>query len=144
MNMNNQKFVGSWELQQWTTETSDGRIEFPFGEDAIGLITYELDGIMSVQIMKNDRPQFLSEDPLQGQPDEIATAYTGFIAYCGKYEIHHDSNLVVHQIKISSFPNWVGQNQIRQFAFNEDTLILSTDLIGLNKHRLVWKKLPSN
>ena len=91
--------------------------------------------------MKNNRPQFLSEDPLQGQPDEVVIAFKGFIAYSGNYEVNLNSKQVVHQIKISSFPNWVGQNQIRKFEFNEDKLTLSTDFIGPNKHKLVWRKI---
>ena len=140
-NMKNQQFVGSWELQEWTIESKDGKKEFPFGADAIGQINYESNGNMSVMIMKNNRHQFLSEDPLQGQPDEVVIAFKGFIAYSGNYEVNLNSKQVVHQIKISSFPNWVGQNQIRKFEFNEDKLTLSTDFIGPNKHKLVWRKI---
>lgn len=140
-NMKNQQFIGSWELQEWAIESRDGKKEFPFGTDAIGQINYESNGNMSVMIMKNNRPQFISEGPLQGQPDEVVIAFRGFIAYSGKYEVDLHSKLVVHQIKISSFPNWVGQNQIRKFEFNEDKLTLSTDFIGPNKHKLRWRKI---
>jgi len=141
MEITSQKFIGSWELKEWTAELNDGRKVSPFGEDAVGRITYESDGNMSVQIMKNNRPQFLSEDPLQGQPDEVVAAFHGFIAYCGNYEVNLNSNQVIHQIKISSFPNWVDQNQVRNFKFNEDQLTLSTDIIGSSKHKLVWRKI---
>ena len=141
MRVTNQEFVGSWELKEWTMESTEGRVTFPFGEDAIGQITYESNGNMSVQIMKINRPQFLSEDPLQGRPEEIIVAFNGFIAYCGNYEVKLNKDQVVHQIKISSFPNWVVQNQIRNFEFNEDKLTLSTDFIGLSKHKLVWRKI---
>ncbi|NQU51284.1 MAG: lipocalin-like domain-containing protein [Bacteroidetes bacterium] len=47
-----------------TAELKDGTIVFPFGEDALGRITYDSYGNMSVYLMKNNRPQFLSEDPL--------------------------------------------------------------------------------
>ena len=140
-NMKNQHFVGSWELLEWTIESKDGKREYPFGTDAIGQLNYESNGNMSVMIMKNNRPQFPSEDPLQGQADEVVVAFKGFIAYSGYYEVNHNSNQVAHQIKISSFPNWVGQNQIRKFEFNEDKLTLSTDFIGPNKHNLVWRKI---
>lgn len=139
--MSNEKFIGSWELKEWTAESAGGKIEFPFGEDAKGRITYDKFGYMAVQIMKNNRSQFLSEDPLQAQPDEVFDAYNGFIAYCGNYEVNVINNQVVHQIKISSFPNWVGQNQIRFYEFKEDKLILSTDIIGSSRHKLIWKKV---
>ncbi|WP_420315784.1 lipocalin-like domain-containing protein [Ekhidna sp.] len=143
MKMINDKFVGSWELKEWTAKLTDESIIFPFGEDAIGRITYDSNGNMAVQIMKNNRKQFLSEDPLQAQPDEVVVAYNGFIAYCGNYEVNLNSNQVVHQIKISSFPNWIGQNQIRNFEFNEDELTLSTDQIGSSRHKLVWRKIDN-
>lgn len=142
--MKSQQFVGSWELQEWTIESKDGKKDFPFGKDAIGQINYDNNGNMSVMIMKNHRPQLLSEDPLQGQPDEVVVAFKGFIAYSGKYEVNLYSEQVIHQIKISSFPNWVGQNQIRRFEFNEDKLTLSTNFIGQYKHKLTWKKLTIN
>ena len=137
------RFVGSWELKKWTAESTDGKTVFPFGDDAKGRITYDDAGNMAVQIMKNSRSQFLSEDPLQAQPDEVFTAYNGFIAYCGSYEVDPGRNQVVHQIRISSFPNWVGQDQRRYYEFEEDRLILSTDLIGGSRHKLIWKKLKN-
>ena len=135
------EFVGSWQLKAWTAELSDGKIVFPFGEDAIGRITYDDYGNMAVQIMKNNRSNFLSDDPLQAQSDEVVVAYNGFIAYSGYYEVNVESNQVVHQIKISSFPNWVGQDQTRYYEFKEDKLILSTDLIGSSRHKLIWEKV---
>ena len=140
MNLNNKQFVGSWELLEWATESIDGRKEYPFGTDPIGQITYESNGSMSVMIMKNNRTRFLSEDPFQGQPDEVIDAFNGFIAYSGIYIVTPGSNQVVHQIRISSFPNWTGQDQIRKFEFHEGKLTLSTDLIGPNRHKLVWRK----
>ena len=141
--MSNEKFIGSWELKEWTAELTSGKIVFPFGEDAKGRITYDDFGNMTVQIMKKNRSQFISEDPLQAQPEEVYEAYNGFIAYCGYYEVNVDNNRVVHHIEISSFPNWVGQNQIRFFEFKDDKLILSTDLIGSSRHKLIWKKLKN-
>lgn len=136
-----QQFIGSWELQEWTITTIDGNQEFPFGKDAIGQINYNSNGQMSVMIMKNNRPLLLSEDPLQGSTNEITEAFKGFIEYSGNFEVAPNSNQVVHQIKISSFPNWTGQSQIRNFEFKEDQLILSTDFIGSNKHQLLWNKI---
>ena len=139
--MKNENFIGSWELKKWTAELDDGTEVFPFGEDAIGRITYDKHWNMSVQLMKNDRPKFHSEDPLQATPDEMFKAFRDFLSYCGSYEVYNNPNQVVHRINISSFPNWVGQNQIRKFEFMDDKLILSTDTIGSSRHRLVWQKI---
>lgn len=144
MKNKNEKFVGSWELKKWTAEVNNGTEFFPFGEDAVGQISYDKNGNMSVQIMKNDRTHFHSEDPLQGTPDEMFSAFSEFISYCGTYEIYNNPNQVVHRIKISSFPNWVNQNQIRKFEFIDDILILSTDTIGSSRHKLTWQRMATS
>jgi len=96
--------------------------------------------IITIQ-MKNNKPQFHSEDTLQPTPYRVFGALSEFISYCGTYQIYTNPNQVVHQIKISSFPNWTGQNQIRKFEFKDDKLILSTDTIGSSRHQLVWQKM---
>ncbi|MEJ2005114.1 MAG: lipocalin-like domain-containing protein [Cyclobacteriaceae bacterium] len=68
-------FTGSWKLKEWSAELRDESNLHPFGKDAIGRITYGNDGLMAVQIMKNNRAPFKLEDPLQGQPDEMITAF---------------------------------------------------------------------
>ncbi len=136
--MSKERFIGSWDLQEWKVEAENGEIFFPFGKDAIGQIVYTKDGTMSVCIMKKNRPPFQSEDPLQGQTEEVIDAYHGFIGYCGRFQVNTKSNQVVHLIKISSFPNWVDQQQIRNFDFNGNELTLGTE-INRNKHTLVWK-----
>ena len=138
--MKNEKFIGSWELIKWTAELTDGTIVFPFGEDALGKITYESNRSMSVHLMKNNRPHFHSEDPLQAKPHEVIVAFKEFLSYCGSFEVYNNPDQVVHRIKMSSFPNWTGQNQIRKFEFKGDKLILSTNTIGSSKHKLVWQK----
>jgi hypothetical protein len=71
----NKKFIGNWNLLEWSAELIDGTIVYPFGTDTIGRISYDSNGNMSVQIMKKDRQLFVSEDPLQAEPDEIVSAY---------------------------------------------------------------------
>ena len=140
MKTSDNKFIGTWYLVEWTAGLKNGETIFPFGEDAKGRITYDENGNMAVQIMKNNIPEFQSDDPLQAQPDEMTHAYSGFFSYCGHYEINPDLRQVIHQIEISSFPNWVGQNQIRYYEFKDNDLILSTDVIGSSRHKLIWKK----
>ncbi len=135
------KFVGTWELVEWRSESSDGKRDYPLGPDAIGWISYGTDGNMFVQIIRRDRPHFTSQDPLQGEPDEIVSAYTGQLAYCGSYTVDTDAGQVIHDIKISAYPNWVGQKQIRYYKLEGDTLTLSTAFIASRRHKLIWKRL---
>ena len=83
---------------------------------------------------------FASEDPLQAKPEEVIAAFISFMAYSGKYEVDVASSRVIHHIKLSSFPNWVGQDQVRYYEFQDNHLILSTNFIGESRHKLTWKK----
>lgn len=87
INSSKNRFLGSWELEEWSIESKDGIKSALFGDDAIGKITYESNGNMFVQIMNNNRPKFRSDDPLQALPEEAINAYYGFIAYAGPYEV---------------------------------------------------------
>jgi hypothetical protein len=138
MNDTNNPFLGSWELESWSAERPTGEIVFPYGTDPIGRISYDANGQMAVQIMKNHRSKFHSEDPLQSEVHEAVAAYHDFMAYCGYYNVNAESNQVVHKITISSFPNWIGQNQVRNYKFSNRKLILTTDPIGTLCHKLVW------
>jgi hypothetical protein len=62
------------------------------------------------------------------------------LAYYGTYKILADSNLIIHNIKACSFPNWVGQNQIRHFEFKNNKLILTTPAISSVQFELTWQK----
>ncbi len=37
-------FFGTWDLMSWTIETSEGKVEAPFGDDVSGQITSILPG----------------------------------------------------------------------------------------------------
>lgn len=102
--MKNKKCIGSWELKKWTAELNDGTEIFPFGEDAIGRVTYKKSSEMSVHVMKNNRLKFLSEDPLQAKPEEMIIAFQDFLSYCGSYEVHNMSNQMLHKIKSALSP----------------------------------------
>lgn len=135
-------FVGTWQLLSWKNVDEEGNITYPFGEDAIGYVLYSEDGYMSTNLMRANRPNFETDDVLGGTTEERARAEKTYVAYCGEYEIN--DNKVIHHIKASLFPNWVGRNQERFFEFKNEQLTLSTPLIpiGGKKQRayLIWKR----
>ena len=138
--MTKEKFIGLWNLKAWTAEIRDGQIVHPFGESALGQITYDGKGNMAVQIMAKNRSHFSVEDPFQATSEEVVEAYHGFLSYCGTYDVDVNAKQVIHHLEISSIPNWTGQDQIRNYEFSGDQLTLSTDFIGASRHRLVWEK----
>lgn len=71
---------------------------------------------------------------------ERAEAYSSYIAYCGKYRLEAD--VVVHTLRMSLFPNWVGGEQRRTAELSGDRLVLATPptLVGeqVLVNRLYW------
>jgi hypothetical protein len=122
--MNENPLVGTWRLVSWNIKSADGEVNYPFGKDALGYITYTEDGYVFVVIMTANRLQFASADLLGGTAEEkIAVAET-CIGYCGTYTIRGDR--VFHHVEVSSFPNWVGSDQERIIELKENTLLLKT------------------
>jgi len=142
---NIQKFIGTWRLVTSEFRTSDGRVTYPLGENAVGLLIYDGGGRMAAQLMRLDRPEFASGDMRGGTPDEFKAAADGYVAYFGTYEVDDQKGTVIHHVDASLFPNWIGQDQVRYFEFSTDRLTLKTlpflsgggEITGV----LVWKRL---
>ncbi len=99
---------------------------YPMGRNISGMLMYDANGHMSAQIMHLDRPTFASDDQLKGNPEEIKSAFEGFVAYFGTYEVNKEEGTVTHHVEGSSFPNWVGTDQRRFFEFYGNQLTVST------------------
>jgi hypothetical protein len=134
------KFVGSWSLMSWTLSAPDGRIEFPYGEDAVGCIIYTADGRMTAHLMRRQRDLFRSDNRRESTPEERAAAFLDYFSYCGPYTLQPDAGTVTHRVEACSFPNWVGTDLVRNFRFEGDSLTLWAALASGAKHILVWKR----
>ena len=130
-----------WTLIKCAGKQKDGKVDYPYGENPVGQLLYDSKGNMMVEIMKQGIKKFASPNPSQGVPEEIIPAYNGFVAYYGTYNVVTDSNLVIHHIRASSFPNWVNQDQRRYYEFKNDQLILRTSFIGSEQYELTWKRV---
>ena len=137
---------GTWQLVSWNIQQADGElIDSPLGSDPRGSIMYDGRGHMSVALMRPDRPTFASDNLTDATPEEIATAFAGYVGYCGSYEVDEQQRFVIHRIELSWFPNLVGTQQKRFFALAGDRLTLETPPLTLlgdaQVHRLVWQRL---
>ena len=141
--MSDDRFLGTWRLLSCELRSSNGEVSYPMGEDAIGYIAYHKDGHMSVAFMSADREAFTADDILGGTPSEKARAAETYVSYAGTYAV--SGNQVKHHIKVSLFPNWTGQTQIRNFRFEEDRLFLSTPPMlvqgKMQEAYLIWQKV---
>jgi hypothetical protein len=96
----------------------------PFGPDPRGLLIYTPDGFVSAQLMKPGRPAFHSSDWDHGTPQEYEASGSGYIAYCGKYEVDEEKATVTHIPSVALLPNLINGRQCRTIGLQGDRLVL--------------------
>jgi hypothetical protein len=142
--MGKEQFIGTWNLVSSEFRRSGAEVTYPMGRNASGMLMYDANGHMSVQIIRADRPSFASGDQLKGTPEEIKSAFEGSVAYFGTYEADEKKGTVTHHVEGSSFPNWERTDQIRFFEFYENRLTLSTPPMSFGGEQvtalLVWER----
>ena len=133
--MRKEHFVGTWRLVSVERQSPTSDVTYP-----MGVLMYDANGKMAVQVMNPDRPAFATGDRLNATPDEIQSAYASYTAYYGSYEVSDTEKIVTHHIEGSLFPNWIGGPQQRSFEFSDNRLTLS--LIGPGNMRVavVWQR----
>jgi len=144
-------FVGTWKLVSFELRCPEiNQVSYPFGEDATGYLIYTEDGYVFVSLMAANRSkfiepsQFILGDTEIRNLEEVVAAFCSYFSCCGLYEIQGEK--IVHYVKTSSFPDWVGLLQERFFKFENDKLSLSTTptIIGSRPRiaQITWERLP--
>ena len=132
--------VGRWKLSSYVTRDEDGSVSHPFGEHPSGTLIYTPGGWMIAQIAAEDRPRLESDDPLLADEAARAAAFSTCLAYSGFYEAA--DRVVHHRVMESTFPNWVGTTQTRDFVLTGDELVLRTPPMEVGGrqavHELRW------
>ncbi|WP_396271448.1 lipocalin-like domain-containing protein [Granulicella arctica] len=141
-------FVGVWTLESFTETTGSSEEVSPLGNAPLGFLIYTAEGFVSAQLMRRDR-EAVGSDPWAGEKsDEGADLTTGYIAYCGRYEVDESNSEVLHIPIVALLPNLVDREQHRSFKFEGRTLTLvimqATSTGVMIKSRLVWNRPPQN
>ncbi len=141
--MNQESIVGTWRLLSFHGRNANGDLRPALGENAQGLLVYTAEGYMIAILSEVGRPPFRSNDFRGGTPEEALAAANSCISYSGRYEV--TGNTVTHHVEMSLFPNWIGQDQIRNLKFVEGNLMLSTPSFLLSggewTFELVWERV---
>jgi hypothetical protein len=139
--------IGPWRLLSYDTRDGQGRIDHPLGTHVVGQLVYDARGNMAVQIMREDRPRFASDDFAHGADPEVRAALEGYVAYFGTYTVDPVKRTVTHTVRGALFPNFVNSQQVRSYTLSGDRLSLSTPPILWQgtplEFVLVWERLPS-
>lgn len=134
--------VGTWGLLSWTQNRGDEKV-FPMGSDPVGTIIYTEDGFVSVNIMRRLRENLKTGDFVSASIEEKAAAFGTYLGYSGDYELTGEE--VVHRITCASYPNWVGESQVRRPLLEGDVLTLDAAARIVNgvsiTARLVWRRV---
>jgi hypothetical protein len=133
-----ESLVGVWKLVSYVHEQEGHEETFPFGLAPEGFLIYTSDGYVSAQLMKPGRPQFESHEWQAGTPDEYQQAGSGYIAYCGVYEVDEEEKTVTHVPSVALVPNLILQGQTRLITLSGDGLTLRA--VGTFTSRLEWRR----
>ena len=143
-----ERFVGTWKLVSTEYRYTDGtRRPYPdAGPHGKGYLMYGLDGRMCAQLMNPDWPAWKEA----GHPTdaEKISAFDGFFAYCGKYEVDEAKHVMIHLPEVASWPGFVGSKQPRPYTFSDsgDLLTFSgkeRDEPGAESYSITWRKVGS-
>jgi hypothetical protein len=142
MGLTKEDLVGTYRLVYGGIENSDGTVEYPYGEDAIGYLVYLENDRVSWHIMAANRPPFSSPDLLGGTPEENARAFRTSNGYFGKYRI--EDNTIWYQIEVAQVPNMVGPGHSYAEIKGDELYLTSRPMqIGGQEGRtkFVWKRV---
>lgn len=138
-------FYGAWRLVANTFRDEAGHLSHPFGEDCRGLLVYDRSGMMSVQMIRPDRPPFPSEDIMGLDDHTLRAAFEGLNSYFGRFEVDEARQVVIHHVEAASLPNRFGSQQLRHYAFDNGELLLRAPPRLLGGRQLTaelrWRKV---
>ena len=137
------KLIGTWKLVSAVSEELATGQKTNFYEGTpIGFITYGADGrVMTV----------IADSPRKKPSGAVATAveaealFRSMAAYAGTYTIK--GNQVIHRPDVSWNETWTGTDQVREYKFDGERLILATSPSPnprsgkMSVRSLVWEKI---
>jgi hypothetical protein len=147
-----EKLVGAWRLVSLETVRPNGEVMYPFyGEHPEGLIVYDRNGWMSVQIVSDPLPTVPKDSSweafLAAPPAEKVAAVEGYYAYFGTWSLDPSNSTVTHHIKQSLRPGERGEEGVRHFVLQGDRLTLTAKTHEMNEdheRRIVWERVRSD
>lgn len=114
--------AGTWTLVAADVLHPDGTRGRDYGAAPLGRLLVDAQGRYSLQIFKSERPRFAAIDKAQGTGAEFAAAVLGASTHYGVVSVDQEHHQLTFAIEGSSFPNWEGTQQKRQFALHGDEL----------------------
>lgn len=109
---------GTWTLVSADKVLPDGKTTRDYGERPKGRLVVDAKGRYSLQIFKSERPRFASDSKADGGADEFRSAVMGSSTHYGTMAIDEPAGVLMFSIEGSSFPNWEGTTQKREYRLD--------------------------
>lgn len=138
--------VGNWRILTIETVLPDGQISTAFmGKQPVGIISYQANGLVAVQLMRDPKPAFAAGSRVKATPEELKGAYFGYYAYWGTYTVDAESKTISHQLTASLMPEEVGITYKRHFEIDGQRMVLTTPPFMYDgrelTNRLTWERM---
>jgi Lipocalin-like domain len=120
-----QRIVGTWQLMTRTVSRADGTtiVDPVLGEKPTGRLIYDAGGAMSLQMMRTGRKDAISS-PANARDKANPRVMLGYDSYFGRYTVDEQAGTVTHHVDGSLFPEDLGEDWVRPFTLEGDTLTL--------------------
>ena len=124
------QFAGMWRLVSNPQRLADGTTRQ--GSNSVAYAFFDADASHMCFISMNpNRPRWKSESA--PTPEETASAFRGFGAYCGTVEIHAKEGFIIRHYEIDQNPNAIGKTTKRWYTFQgTNRMSLRIDAAELN------------
>jgi hypothetical protein len=116
-----QQLLGNWKLVK--DELFDQGGAAGPGAYVAGRVVYDASGEMSAHLMRSVGRQ---EQPRTESAQ--AAAYQTYIGYFGPFTVDARKGTVTHHVIGSSYPHWIGSEQVRYYGFSTDGSQLTLSL----------------
>jgi hypothetical protein len=134
---------GTWVMTSAYEILADGTRTTNYGEHPNGLLMIDKTGRYSLQIFRPDRPKFASGVKADGTASEYREAVLGSSTHTGHVSIDTAAAKLVFSIETSSYPNWEGSRQVRDYTFKDGALTYSVPASASGNGTIaysVWKR----
>lgn len=136
--------TGTWLMDKAYEIHADGSRTTNYGEHPSGLMMVDNAGRYSIQIFRPGRPAFRSVDKTRGEADEYRAAMLGSSTHFGRVKVDAAKHQLLFDVEASSFPNWEGKRQVREFTYSDGLLSYAVPASASGNGTIaysVWRKM---
>ena len=139
-----ERAVGTWRMVSLEVGEGAGLIR-PYGPSPNGLMVITADGWFTITITRPDLSGFAAGNRERGNDEENRAVVRGSIGYFGTYRIDEGTSTIACRIEGTTFPNYLGETQVRRLIFDGDTITYVNDSPsgGGGIARAKWRRVPA-